>query len=122
MTVPSQTLEGSVNGSRKPWQFRTDVQIDRNFVLKFGEDKKKSANLNIYLLMNNLLNTRNIIDVYRATGNASDDGFLNAASFQDQIASRDNEETYRYLYMMKMNDPFNFAMPRTIRIGAKIDF
>jgi len=124
LTSTSGTLDGTVNGSRKPWQVRSDMQIDKNIILKFGkgEDKKKSANLNVYLLVNNVLNSRNIVNVYRATGNADDDGYLNAAQYQAGIQSQNDEASFRYLYALKANNPYNYGMPRTIRIGAKLDF
>lgn len=115
-------IKGTVNGSRKPGTFRSDLQIDRNFTLKFGDEKKKSANLNVYVLVNNLFNVKNVLNVYRATGNAEDDGYLNAAQYQNQIESRRDSEAFINYYMMKMNDPFNFGLPRTIRLGVKLDF
>jgi hypothetical protein len=115
-------IKGTVNGSRKPGSFRTDLQIDKNIVLKFGEEKKKSANLNVYLLVNNLFNFRNVLDIYRATGNADDDGYLNAAQWQSQIQAQRDVESFTQFYMMRMDDPFNFGIPRTIRLGAKLDF
>src|SRR5205823_6289833 len=46
----SQRIFGDLNGSRYPWQFRTDLRIDQNFTLtipsKKGEDGKKTTNLN----------------------------------------------------------------------------
>jgi outer membrane receptor protein involved in Fe transport len=122
ITTSSGILDGSVNGSRKPWNFRADLQIDRNIILKFGEEKKKSANLNVYLLVSNLFNTRNILNVYRATGNSNDDGYLNAAEWQNQINSQNDVDSYRYYYAMKMDSPFNYGIPRTIRLGVKLDF
>lgn len=115
-------IKGTVNGSRKPGSFRSDLQIDKNIVLKFGEEKKKSANLNIYLLVNNLFNFTNILDIYRSTGNADDDGYLNAAQYQAEIQSQRDAQAFANFYMMKMNDPFNFGIPRTIRLGLKLDF
>ena len=122
MSGGSGTLKGKVNGSRKPGTFRTDMQIDKNLIVKFGEDDKKSANLNIYLLVNNVFNTANILNVYRATGNPDDDGYLNAAQYQNEIAIQNDEMAFRNYYAMKMNNPFNYAMPRTIRLGVKLDF
>ena len=117
-------LMGEPYGSRKPWNFRADLQIDRNIALSFGsgESKKKKANLNIYLLMTNVFNTLNVLDVYRATGNAGDDGYLNAADYQNSITQQNSEATFRYLYALKANDPYNFGIPRQIRFGAKLDF
>ncbi len=122
----SGQLEGNPNGARKPWQFRVDAQFDKNITLKFGDDgeggAKKIANLNIYLLVTNLFNTQNITNVYRATGNPDDDGYLNAAQFQNTIELQNSEETYRYLYALRANNPFNYSVPRTIRLGVKLDF
>jgi hypothetical protein len=114
-------LQGTPNGSRKPWQFRADVQIDKNITLKFGEEGKKRANLNIYLLVNNALNNRNIINVYGYTGNADDDGFLGVVSDEDLQAQLD-AVSFTTLYALKVNNPFNFGLPRTIRLGVKFDF
>tara|TARA_A200000113_G_C8844609_1_gene348136 strand:+ start:1 stop:1665 length:1665 start_codon:yes stop_codon:yes gene_type:complete len=124
ITAPTPILEGEPLGSRKPWNFRADLQVDKNITLEFGSDdvKKKSANLNVYLLVTNVFNTLNITDVYRATGNAGDDGYLNAARFQTSISTQNNEEAFRYYYAMKANDPYNFGIPRQIRLGVKLDF
>ena len=117
-------LLGEPFGSRKPWNFRADLQIDRNITLNFGGDdsKKKSANLNLYLLMTNVFNTLNVRNVYRATGNAGDDGYLNASEYQNSITGQNSEATFRYLYTLKANNPYNFGIPRQIRFGAKLDF
>jgi len=119
-------LEGNPNGARKPWQFRVDAQLDKNIVLKFGKndegEAKKVANLNIYLLITNLFNTQNILSVYRATGNPDDDGYLNAAQFQNTIELQNSEDTYRYLYALRANNPFNYSTPRQIKLGVKLDF
>ncbi len=122
ISSPTPVLEGEPFGSRKPWQFRADLQIDKNIILKFGEEKKKSANLNIYLLVRNLFDTRNILSVYRATGNVDDDGYLNAAAFQNSISSQNDENAYRYYYALKVDNPYNYGIPRQIRLGVKLDF
>ncbi|MFZ6051921.1 carboxypeptidase regulatory-like domain-containing protein [Halocola ammonii] len=122
----SATTEGQINGSRLPWQFQVDLQIDRNFTLQFGKDedgeKAKTANLNVYLWITNLFNTRNILDVYRFTGVADDDGYLSAAQFQQFIETQNSSSAYRNYYSMYANDPFNYGAPRTIRLGVKLDF
>ena len=124
ITVPTPILDGEPLGSRKPWNFRADLQVDKNITLEFGkgDTKKKTANLNIYILATNVFNTLNITDVYRATGNAGDDGYLNAARFQTSISTQNNEESFRQYYAMKANDPYNYGIPRQIRLGVKLDF
>ncbi len=117
-------LSGSQNGSRMPWTYTLDLQIDRTWELTFGknEDKKKHAYLNVYLRVTNLLNQFNVLNVYRATGVPDNDGYLAAAEWQTSIASRLDEQAYRDMYTMFMNNPYNISMPRTIRLGVKFDF
>lgn len=120
----SSQLEGTVNGSRKPWTYRVDLQLDRNFDLEFGNDdnKKKAAYLNVYCRVTNIFNFQNVLNVYRATGNSSDDGYLAAAQYQTSIQSQLDEQAFRDYYLMKVANPFNLGFPRTIRIGVKFDF
>jgi hypothetical protein len=44
--------------------------------------------LNVYLRVNNMLDSKNIMGVYSATGNPDDDGFLAASEYQNQINSQ----------------------------------
>jgi hypothetical protein len=120
----NRQLAGSVNGSRLPAQFRGDAQIDKNWQINFGKDgdKQKKAYLNTYLLINNLLNTRNIISVYRFTGNPDDDGYLNAPQFQPAILSQLDEVSFRQMYGLKVNAPGNYSVARTIQLGLRLDF
>jgi len=114
-------LDGTLNGARLPWQFTTDMQVDRDITMKFGGkdgDKAKSANLNIYLLVTNVFNTENIVGVYRYTGSATNDGFLAQLNDRTQI----DPDSFRDLYTLKINDPGNFGAPRTIRLGVRFDF
>ena len=117
-------LDGTLNGSRLPWSYRLDLQLDKTFNLEFGsnEDKKKMAFLNVYVRVTNLLNQFNILNVYRATGNWDDDGYLAAASSQSSIQNQIDEQAFRDYYMMKIQNPFNISSPRTIRLGIKFDF
>jgi hypothetical protein len=121
----SPSLNGQINGSRMPSQFTLNVQFDKSFnvTLKKKEgEKDRMASLNVYLLINNLLNTQNIINVYRFTGNPNDDGYLNAAQFQPDIESQIDETSFRELYSLKANNPFHYGLARTIQLGVRFDF
>ena len=120
----SPTTEGSINGARLPWQFNVDMNIDKNITLEFGtaDGKKKAANLNVYLWVNNLFNTQNITSVYRFTGTPDDDGYLAAAQYQTQINSQNSPSAYRNYYGMYVNNPYNLGSPRQIRLGVRLDF
>lgn len=119
----SSGITGTVNGSRLPWQYRLDLQLDRTFGIDFGKDgKKKSTYLQVYLRVTNLFNTMNVLGVYRATGNWNDDGYLAAAQYQTSIQNQLDEQSFRDYYAMKVANPFNISPPRTIRLGVKFDF
>jgi hypothetical protein len=124
--IGSHTLDGSLNGARLPWQFTTDMQIDRDIPLTFGKkegmDKGKAANLNVYLLVTNVFNTQNVVGVWRATGSPTDDGFLASPLYENEIALQTDPQSYSDLYALKVNNPFNFGAPRTIRVGVRFDF
>jgi hypothetical protein len=114
------TLEGSLNGSRLPWQFRINMKINKEFEIKWNE--KKSSHLNVYLQIQNLMNAKNIISVYRATGNAQDDGYLTAAASQSAIDAKNDADSFRYLYSLAVNNPNNYSLPRMIRAGVSLQF
>jgi len=125
-TSSRSSINGSINGSYKPWQFRTDFRLDKNIELTWGKkdsENKKTANLNIYLQVLNLLNSKNILNVYNYTGNADDDGYL--ASSQGQLSVNSNPDvatSFTDQYTIFINNPNNYSRPRTIRIGVLLDF
>jgi len=120
----SSQLDGTLNGSRKPWTYRVDAQLNRNFDLEFGkdEDKKKAAYLNVYLRVTNVFNIINTLNVYRATGTADDDGYLAASQYQASIQNQLDEQSFRDYYLLKVVNPNNFGIPRTIRLGVEFNF
>lgn len=120
----SPSTQGSINGSRLPWQFNLDVNIDRNFTIKRGAEgeKGRDMNLNVYFWILNALNTTNINEVYRFTGVPDDDGYVNAAQYQPLIASQNDPAAFRNYYSMFVANPFNLGLPRQIRLGVKLDF
>ena len=96
------TLDGSLYGSRNPWTVRINTKINKKFNLEVGQlDNKRNLGLNVYLQVQNLLNTQNVRSVYRATGNPDDDGYLNDASAQT-IEAQNDPQSFRDLYMMKL--------------------
>lgn len=118
-------LDGSLNGANLPWIFGTDMQIDRDLPMRFGKegaDKARRANLNVYLLVTNVFNTQQITGVYRATGSPEDDGYLAAGQSQSVINTAIDPQSYRELYAAKVQTPYNFGAPRTIRLGLRFDF
>jgi hypothetical protein len=119
------SIVGQINGSSKPWQFRTNLRIDKNIELEWGKDEsdnKKTANLNIYLQVLNLFNTRNVLNVYNFTGAPDDDGYLASTQGQSALAITNSAAAFRDMYNIRMNSPTNYSLPRQIRIGALFQF
>jgi len=114
------TLEGSLNGSRLPWQFRINAKVNKEFKIKWSD--KKSSHLNVYVQVQNLLDARNIISVYRATGNAEDDGYLTSSAAQNTINAQNDVESFRYLYSLAVNNPNHYSLPRMFRAGISVQF
>jgi outer membrane receptor for ferrienterochelin and colicin len=121
----STVLQGSVNGSRLPWQFKIDARLDKDIYVKLGKKdskNRKEAYFNIYLQVLNVLNTKNVMAVYQATGNPNDDGYLAAAEFQSSINSQLDPYAYRDLYSTYIDSPYNYSLPRRIRLGVAFAF
>ena len=117
--------EGQLNASRLPFNTTVDLKLDKTIDIKWGKgegEDRKEASLNVYIQTLNLLNARNILSVYSATGNASDDGFL-AASYQQQYITNQIDETaFRDQYTVKAQNGFRYALPRRIRLGIQMNF
>lgn len=113
-------LDGTINGSRLPWEFRIDARVDKD--IKVSSNPKSKTYLNVFLQVLNVLNTKNIKNVYPATGSPDDDGYLYAPEWQSNINSSIDPQAYRDLYALRMNSPFNFSRPRQIRLGVIFNF
>jgi hypothetical protein len=113
-------IAGSQNGARLPWQFLISARFDKDFI--FPLSKKKEGTINVYIEFANLLNTKNVLNVYPATGTANDDGFLTASEWQNAISQQVNEQSFRDLYSIQMNNPYRYSSPRTIRLGVMFNF
>jgi hypothetical protein len=118
-------LLGQINGSTKPWQFRSNLRIDKNIPLTFGKedsDNKKTGNLNVYLQVLNVLNTRNVLNVYSFTGLPDDDGYLSSTQAQAALATQNSAIAYSDMYTIRIRNAANFSLPRQTRIGLLFTF
>ena len=116
-------LDGSVNGSRLPWRYRLDMRVNKSFDISWGEGEDlKSAAVNVYFQVQNLLNTKNLVSIYKFTGNADDDGYLTSAVGLSSIEKQVDPASFVDLYSLKLNNPNNYTRPRTVRLGVTLDF
>ncbi len=115
---------GSFNGNRLPWRFNIDLRVDKSFNL--SPAGKAPLNLNVYFRVSNLLDRRNIIGVYSASGSPTDDGYLATAegtSIVDGVASTGRStDAYLASYSWVVRNFNNFTLPRRIYVGAVFEF
>jgi len=118
-------LIGALNGARLPWNYWLNLKIDKQFTLT-KPDAKTQLGLNVYFRVQNVLDRRNIINVYTATGSPTDDGFLVSAQGQDQITSvttnARNLASFLDAYQWRRLNPTFFSLPRRAYVGAALTF
>ncbi|MBK7604120.1 MAG: TonB-dependent receptor [Saprospiraceae bacterium] len=122
---------GTYNGQRYPWNFNADLRIDKSFTLN-KDSKDHPLAFNIYLRITNVLNTRNIFGLYKASGSEFDDGFLPTTLGQNLYSAIESNEIgtgfgrtsqdYVNAYNWLMYNPDFFNGPRRIYLGASFNF
>jgi outer membrane receptor protein involved in Fe transport len=110
---------GPVNESRTPWNSNLDLRIDKTVTIAV-------LDVNFYVYVQNLLNTKNVINVYDRTGNGYDDGFLNSQAaagysqrFKDLYRAINLENRQAALSIMTVD---MWSVPRQLRAGVLINF
>lgn len=116
---------GPINSATTPWVYNIDIRLDKTVnIMNFD--------VNIYVIVKNLLNTKNVINVYDKTGNAYDDGFLNSPEGQQIIAGARYTERFADLYRAlnygNREAAYSvygfdlFGEPRQLRAGILVNF
>jgi outer membrane receptor protein involved in Fe transport len=125
--------EGAVNSNTTPWFFQLDLRVDKTVTIGGLFD------VNFYIYVLNLLNTKNVLNVYARSGNADDDGFLSNESLSGSIVNGLGQtyvELYKLInlenrqhYWRNQLDPNNafgggdlYGTPRQIRFGLNITY
>ncbi len=104
----------TANASTAPWIFELDLRLNKVVRLGSGVD------LDVYLWVTNLLDTKNIINVYPASGQANVDGYF--AIGDGQSWQQTNGADARKLYDYLADNNANYGTPRVLRLGAKLNF
>lgn len=118
-------LQGTYNGSRIPASFKFDLRVDKDINFTLGKKEGSAGHdcfVNVYLQVLNLLNSKNIVNVYAATGNANDDGYLSAPEWQREIYSQIDPQAWIEMYQIYVNSGGNYSGPRQIRLGLSFNF
>lgn len=116
---------GPPNSSTTPWVYNLDLRVDKTVSIY-------NLDVNFYVAVQNLLNTKNVINVYQKTGNAYNDGFLNSPDGQQIIAGERYTQRFADLYQALNYDNREaayqtygydlFGAPRQLRIGVLINY
>jgi len=110
---------GPVNQARTPWFYNLDLRIDKTVNIS-------EFDVNFYVYVQNLLNTKNVINVYDRTGNGYDDGFLGSQAaagysqrFKDLYRAINLENRQAALSIMTVD---MWSAPRQLRAGVLVNF
>ncbi len=114
-----------INSSITPWNYNIDLRIDKEVSI-FNTD------FDFYVYVQNLLETKNVVNVYYTTGNAYNDGFLQSSDAQKIMQQTAYTQRFADLYsainlgnrqntlLLNVNDLF--GAPRQLRAGVLINF
>jgi hypothetical protein len=117
----------AVNSSKTPWFSNLDMRIDKTFSVL------QSLDLTLYARVLNVLNTKNVINVFPASGSADDDGFYNNPNveqrngylnaFGEQWFNQYQDINIRngQAYWEQIGNQL-FANPRQIFFGIKLTY
>jgi hypothetical protein len=124
----SSTARGSTTSlnARLPWYTRLDLRVNKDFTFKISKKSEskdpKMMGVSVYVYIQNLLNTDNVLSIYPYTLNANDDGYLKASSSQVNINAQPSVQAYKDLYKAKVNNPDNYSLPRRVYLGVNVNF
>jgi hypothetical protein len=117
----SRHPEEPLNNSYTPWVYNFDLNINKVFYLG-------RINLDLYVHVLNLFNTRSIINVYPQTGVAEDDGWLSSPFAAPFYAIPNYVDFYRVInsqnrwaYQQQTGRDV-YGVPRQIRAGIRLEF
>lgn len=121
-------FQGALNGARLPWNFTVDLRANKEFsLLGNAEEGRNPIYMNVYLRVENLFDTRNIVGVYSASGSAEDDGFLaspDGLSAINTVASTGGRDVDAFLlsYQWRLLNGGFYTLPRRIYLGVLFEF
>lgn len=119
----SREAREPINASETPWVFNADLRLDKSFTIT--EDLAAT----VYMRVTNLLNTKNPINVYEATGSSSDDGHLANPDYSGgdvSVYGQDYVDMYKAIngkngqsYLDFLGEEL-YSNPRQILFGIKV--
>lgn len=120
-SIMQSTIVGSYNGANLPWSFFFDIIVDKRFPIKVN---KHDTWFTVALTVTNLFDIRNIRNVFPASGNPEDNGYLTDPETQATIASYLDPDSFRDLYSVIYlhNGTWNYTSPRQFKVTLAYSF
>lgn len=107
--------KGYVNSAYGPGNFRVDLKVEKGFALG-------NATFTPYVWIENLFDADNPVAVYRSTGSPYTTAYLSTPSGRTFAEGTKYPELFKMDYQSLERNPFNFGIPRTIKLGFKVNF
>lgn len=127
-TRSRQALE-PINSSTTPWNHLIDLRIDKSFNIT------NDLLATVYMRVNNLFNTKNILNVFPVTGSPEDDGVLSGVinqkkteSFINAYGGEDYIKMYKAINLENSQAYWSYTgrqiygTPRQIFLGIKLAY
>jgi outer membrane receptor for Fe3+-dicitrate len=121
----SRSALESQGASTTPWNFMLDMRLDKSFTIY------EQLLGTVYVRVTNLLNTKNVVNVYPSTGSAVDDGYISDPNrYMANVESYGPEylDLYRALnsvngssYLSSLGNEI-YSNPRVIWLGFKLTY
>lgn len=108
--VPYENL----NASTAPWNYQIDLRLNKIVKLNGNLD------LDVYVWIVNVLNTKNITNIYSATGLSNNDGYFTTNGGKSYETAYGDKGKALYDYLVDTEN--NYGTPRIIRAGARLSF
>ncbi|MEW6508017.1 MAG: TonB-dependent receptor [Bacteroidota bacterium] len=105
-----------LGSSSMPAVFNVDVRVDKSFTIY---DRLRA---NVYVSVLNLLNTKNVQNVYLTTGTATDNAYLsNPTTYQEQLRAQGQQYIDMYSLLTLQRNGL-FSDMRQVRLGIRLEY
>src|SRR6267143_4407590 len=113
-----------INSSTTPWVYNLDLRLDKSIRLGL-------IDLDLYVYVQNLLNTQNVLNVYSRTGNAYDDGFLGSPDLSSSIVKSFGQQYVDLYRAINLENRQHYGLtqggdlfgpPRQVRVGMQLEY
>ena len=105
------------NSSHMPWFYNLDMKLDKTFDLG-------PVSVNAYLWALNVLNTRNVLNVFRPSGDPQNDAYLQTPQGRKWAEAQTDPANAIHWYnaVQSLCGTRNVSSPRQVRVGLRFEF